>query len=165
MAAAVKLAGVQGVTVQLRPQPTRGDMPAGDQPSPDSAKQLGSLRQLGPGAFTAELDEAVLRGDADMAVHSLKDAPPAAAPGLKLAGCLPREDPRDVLLSLSGAHSLAALPRGTVVGTSSSRRAAQVLAADPGLRVAPLRGNVDARVAQMRSGGAVGATLLALAGG
>ncbi|KAG2452868.1 hypothetical protein HYH02_002212 [Chlamydomonas schloesseri] len=121
-----------------------------------------SLRSLGSGAFTEALDQAVLAGEADMAVHSLKDCPAALAPGLVLAACLPREDPRDVLIAPE-ATSLGELVPGSRVGTSSSRRAAQIKHAFPHLQVVQLRGNVDARLERIRSRD-VSATVLAAAG-
>lgn len=92
----------------------------------DPALAQAMLRDLGPGAFTSLLDVAVASGQADLAVHSLKDAPPVAPPGVVLGCCLPREDVRDVLLTRHGAKSLAELPPGCAVGTSSMRRKAQV---------------------------------------
>eukprot|EP00198_Chlamydomonas_reinhardtii_P010331 XP_001699668.1 porphobilinogen deaminase [Chlamydomonas reinhardtii] len=121
-----------------------------------------SLRSLGSGAFTEELDQAVLSGAADMSVHSLKDCPAALAPGLLLAACLPRADPRDVLIAPE-ATSLGELVPGSRVGTSSSRRAAQIKHSFPHLQVVQLRGNVDSRLGRIRSRD-IGATVLAAAG-
>ena len=103
------------------------------------------------GDFTKELDEKLLEGAIDVAVHSLKDVPAALAEGLVLAAVPKREDPRDVLLS-HPRRMFADLPAGAVVGTSSPRRAAQVLAARPDLSVAPARGNVDTRLRRLREG-------------
>lgn len=103
------------------------------------------------GDFTKELDEKLLEGAIDVAVHSLKDVPAALAEGLVLAAVPKREDPRDVLLS-HPRRMFADLPAGAVVGTSSPRRAAQVLAARPELSVAPARGNVDTRLRRLREG-------------
>ncbi len=116
----------------------------------------------GKGLFTRELEEALLRGDIDLAVHSMKDVPTALPPGLAIAALLPREDPRDAFLSLT-ARSLAALPKGARVGTSSVRRAAQVLRARPDVQTTLLRGNVDTRIAKLDAG-EFDAMLLALAG-
>lgn len=116
----------------------------------------------GKGLFTKEIEEALLDKRIDAAVHSMKDVPTWLPEGLCIAAVLPREDPRDVLLSLGGAN-LAALPRGAVVGTASLRRQAQVLLARLDLEVVPLRGNVQTRLRKLRSG-EVHATLLALAG-
>ena len=116
----------------------------------------------GKGLFTKELDEALLAGAIDLAVHSAKDLPTALPPGLVIAGYLPREDPRDVLVT-SLAADLAGLPPGTLVGTASLRRQAILLRARPDCRVTLLRGNVGTRLAKLAKG-EVGATLLALAG-
>ena len=116
----------------------------------------------GKGLFTKELEEAMLAGSIDCAVHSAKDLPSLLPQGLSLTCHLPREDPRDAFFSLKAA-SLAALPSGAVVGTSSPRRRAQVLHARPDLRIVPLRGNVDTRLTKLAAG-VVDATLLAVAG-
>ncbi len=116
----------------------------------------------GKGAFTKELEEALLRGDADLAVHSLKDLPTRLPDGLHLAAVLEREDPRDVLIA-GGATRLAELKEGAVLGTASLRRAAQALARRPDLTVVPLRGNVDTRLRKIKAGEA-DATFLAAAG-
>ncbi len=116
----------------------------------------------GKGLFTKELEEALLAGSIDCAVHSAKDLPSLLPQGLSLTCHLPREDPRDAFFSLKAA-SLAALPSGAVVGTSSPRRRAQVLHARPDLRIVPLRGNVDTRLTKLAAG-VVDATLLAVAG-
>src|SRR5258707_12241228 len=116
----------------------------------------------GKGLFTKELEEALLAGAIDCAVHSAKDLPSLLPQGLSLTCHLPREDPRDAFFSLKAA-SLAALPPGAVVGTSSPRRRAQVLHARADLRIVPLRGNVDTRLTKLAAG-VVDATLLAVAG-
>jgi len=116
----------------------------------------------GKGLFTKELEEALLAGSIDCAVHSAKDLPSLLPQGLSLTCHLPREDPRDAFFSLKAA-SLAALPSGAVVGTSSPRRRAQVLHARADLRIVPLRGNVDTRLTKLAAG-VVDATLLAVAG-
>lgn len=116
----------------------------------------------GKGLFTKELDEALLAGTIDLAIHSAKDLPTALPEGLAIAGCLPREDARDVLVTPL-ASDLAGLPIGTVVGSASLRRQAILLRARPDLRVALLRGNVGTRLAKLESG-EFGATILALAG-
>jgi len=117
----------------------------------------------GKGLFTKEIEEALLAGSVDLAVHSMKDVPTWLPAGLAIAAILPREDPRDVLIAGAGVRSIAALAAGAVVGTASLRRQAQVLAARPDLVVRPLRGNVDTRLAKIAAGEA-DATLLALAG-
>ncbi|OFV89876.1 MAG: hydroxymethylbilane synthase [Acidobacteria bacterium RBG_16_68_9] len=116
----------------------------------------------GKGLFVKEIEEALLAGEVDCAVHSLKDLPAELAPGLVLAAVPEREDPRDVLLTRQGA-GLADLPRGAQVGTSSLRRAALVRAVRPDLRVMGLRGNVDTRLRKL-SEGVIDALLLAWAG-
>ena len=117
------------------------------------------------GLFTKELDEALLEGRADLAVHSLKDVPTRLPEGLVVAAVTTREDPRDVLLLRPGveAGSLAALPEGARVGTSSLRRRAQLRAARPDLEVLDLRGNLNTRLAKLDSG-AYDAIVLAAAG-
>jgi hydroxymethylbilane synthase len=116
----------------------------------------------GKGLFTKELDEALLAGTIDLAVHSAKDLPTALPDGLAIVGCLPREDARDALITRL-APDIAGLPQGTVVGSASLRRQAILLRARPDLRVVLLRGNVGTRLAKLENG-EVGATLLALAG-
>jgi hydroxymethylbilane synthase len=116
----------------------------------------------GKGLFTKEIDTALVDGSIDLAVHSVKDMPTWLADGIVLACTLPREDPRDVLVS-ARAPRIEALPPGAVVGTASLRRQAQVLHRRPDLRVVPLRGNVETRLHKVAEG-AVDATLLALAG-
>ena len=116
----------------------------------------------GVGVFVAAVREAVLRGDADIAVHSLKDLPTQPAPGLVVAAMPRREDPRDVLVSREG-FTVMTLPTGARVGTGSPRRAAQLLAARPDLEVVPVRGNVDTRLRTV-SDGTLDAVVLARAG-
>ncbi|GIW10825.1 MAG: porphobilinogen deaminase [Dehalococcoidia bacterium] len=113
------------------------------------------------GIFTRQLEEALLDGTIDLAVHSLKDLPTTLPPGLVLAATPFRHDPRDALVSRTGLR-LATLPAGARVGTSSLRRAAQLRAARPDLRVEPLRGNLDTRLAALRE--RCDAIVLALAG-
>src|SRR3569833_1748678 len=116
----------------------------------------------GKGLFTKEIEEALLTERIDIAVHSAKDMPTISQPGLLLAACLAREDPRDAFISLK-AKSLADLPQGAHLGTASLRRQAIVMAARPNLKVTPLRGNVETRLRKLESG-EVDATLLAMAG-
>jgi len=116
----------------------------------------------GKGLFVKELEEALLAGTVDLAVHSMKDVPAEVAPGLVLGAVLPREDPGDVLVARSRS-TLADLPRGARVGTSSLRRSALLRARRPDLEVVPLRGNVDTRLGKLRSG-VVDAVVLAAAG-
>lgn len=116
----------------------------------------------GKGLFTKELDEALLDGRIDLAIHSMKDLPTRLPDGIALA-CVPeRVDRRDAFISPVAAK-LMELPAGAIVGTASLRRQAQVLAARPDLRVETLRGNVETRLRKLAEG-AFHATFLALAG-
>ncbi len=116
----------------------------------------------GKGLFTKELEEAMLRGDAQLAVHSLKDVPMEFPEGLKLAAITKREDPRDALLSERYA-SIDDLPQGAVVGTTSLRRRMQLLAYRPDLQIESLRGNVNTRIEKLKRGD-FDAIILATAG-
>ena len=116
----------------------------------------------GKGLFVKEIEEALLDGRADLAVHSVKDMPAELPEGLHLAAMPPREDPRDALISKNGA-GLDRLPHGARVGTSSLRRAAQLLHLRPDLRIETLRGNVDTRLRKLESEG-LDAIVLAAAG-
>jgi len=116
----------------------------------------------GKGLFVKEIEEALLDGRADLAVHSVKDMPAELPEGLHLAAMPPREDPRDALISKNGA-GLDKLPHGARVGTSSLRRAAQLLHLRPDLRIETLRGNVDTRLRKLESEG-FDAIVLAAAG-
>lgn len=116
----------------------------------------------GKGVFTKELDEALFDGRIDLAVHSMKDVPTWLPDGIVLACMLERADVRDVFIS-SRADGFDGLPAGSVVGTTSLRRQAQVLARWPALSVTVFRGNVQTRLRKLEAGEA-DATLLALAG-
>ncbi len=116
----------------------------------------------GRGLFTSALEEAIVEGRIDLAVHSLKDLPTVSWPGVALGAILGRATARDVLMT-RGAFSLDTLPQGASVGTSSRRRRAQLLAYRPDLSVQPVRGNVNTRVDKMRAG-EVDALVLAQAG-
>lgn len=105
----------------------------------------------GKGLFTKELEEAMLRGEAHMAVHSLKDVPTQFEHGFMLAGVTKRGDRRDALVSEKYA-SIEELPRGCVVGTTSLRRRMQLLAKRPDLMVKNLRGNINSRLEKLKSG-------------
>ena len=105
----------------------------------------------GKGLFTQELEAALLSGEVDAAVHSLKDLPTEQPEGLRLAAIPPRAEVRDAFVSASGA-GLEALPSGAVIGTSSLRRGAQLLIQRADLTIAPIRGNVDTRVRKIRAG-------------
>jgi hydroxymethylbilane synthase len=140
------------VRVEVLPLSTRGD---------DILDR--SLAKIGgKGLFVKELEAALEDGRADIAVHSAKDVPVALAAGFELAAILAREDPRDAFVSNAHA-SLAALPRGAIVGTSSLRREAQLRSRYPGLDVRPLRGNVETRLAKLDRG-EYAAIVLAVAG-
>jgi hydroxymethylbilane synthase len=112
--------------------------------------------------FTRQLDEALLSGEIDLAVHSLKDVPTGLPGGISLAAVTRRHDPADVLVS-DERYTLSGLPQGSVVATSSLRRRAQLLHHRPDLEVVDIRGNVDTRVRKMREGAAA-AVVLARAG-
>ena len=137
-----------GLAIEQRPFTTSGDR--------QLDKALPAIG--GKGVFTEELEAALHAHEIDLAVHSLKDLPvtsatqPApGAPGLTLGAISARADARDVLIARAG-HTLAGLPLGARVGTSSLRRAAQLLAARPDLQLLPLRGNVDSRVRKALTG-------------
>lgn len=116
----------------------------------------------GKGLFTKEIEEALARREIDLAVHSMKDMQTKLPDGLGIGAVLPREDVRDAFISLKHA-SLAALPEGAVVGTSSLRRRAQIKRIRPDLKVIDFRGNVQTRLRKL-SEGVADATLLACAG-
>jgi len=116
----------------------------------------------GKGLFTKEIEEALIDGDIDLAVHSSKDMPTQLPQGLELAVFLPREDSHDAFISPKAA-TLAALPAGSVIGTASLRRRAQALRQRPDLSVKTFRGNVQTRLKKLEAGEA-DATFLAVAG-
>jgi hydroxymethylbilane synthase len=129
----------------------------GDQILDKALKEIG-----GKGLFTREIEEALLEGSIDIAVHSMKDMPTLQPEGLILDCYLPREDVRDAFVSpLAGG--LADLPQGAVVGSSSLRRRAQLALRRPDLRLVEFRGNVQTRMKKLEEGVAV-ATFLAMAG-
>ncbi|MEJ3405270.1 hydroxymethylbilane synthase [Rathayibacter sp. YIM 133350] len=137
---AAKLGAAAKAEIELVPLTTHGDT------STDSLASLG-----GTGVFASALREALLAGECDVIVHSLKDLPTAPYPGLRIGAVPKRADPRDVLCARDGLD-LAALPAGARVGTGSPRRVAELLAARPDLEVVDIRGNVDTRL--RRVGGA-----------
>ncbi|MSO44042.1 MAG: hydroxymethylbilane synthase [Thermoleophilia bacterium] len=143
-----------GHDARLVPMTTTGDSWSLATP-PDSSG--GDVK----GMFVKELEEALLDGRADIAVHSAKDLPTDLLAGLAIIATPPREDPRDVLVGSPGG--LAALPAGARVGTTSPRRRAQVLAARPDVHVVEVRGNVDTRLARLDAGD-LDALVLAAAG-
>jgi hydroxymethylbilane synthase len=116
----------------------------------------------GKGLFTKEIEEALLEGAIDLAVHSMKDMPTVLPRGLTIGAALKREDPRDAFVSLKYS-SFAEVPNGAVVGTCSLRRQAQVLHRRPDLKIVPLRGNVETRLKKLADGQA-DVTFLACAG-
>lgn len=116
----------------------------------------------GKGLFTREIEDALLAGEIDIAVHSMKDMPTAQPGGLMIDAYLPREDVRDAFVS-PGFDALADLPEGAVVGTSSLRRRAQLAHRRPDLRIVEFRGNVQTRMRKL-SDGVAQATFLAMAG-
>jgi len=130
--------------------------------SGDRAGERPLAEEGGKGLFTKEIEDALLGRRIDVAIHSMKDMLATLPKGLAIAACLPREDPRDALLSLRAA-SLAALAEGARLGTSSLRRKALALHARPDLEIVPLRGNVGTRLAKLAAGDA-DATILAVAG-
>lgn len=141
-----------GLAVELVPIRTSGDR------LPDANLALVG----GKGLFVKEIDEALLDGRVELAVHSLKDLPAEIADGLALAAFPERDDPRDVLVSRTGG-GLDGLPRGARVGTGSLRRRVQLLARRPDLAVELIRGNVDTRLRKLEEG-PYDAVVLAAAG-
>ena len=131
----------EGLRVELLPMVTQGDIIL-DRP----LAQIG-----GKGLFLKELERALLDGEADIAVHSMKDVPVDEVPGLVVDVTLARANPYDALLSRDGS-ALDALPAGARVGTSSLRRQCQLRALRPDLRVVDLRGNVNTRVRKLQEG-------------
>ncbi len=116
----------------------------------------------GKGLFVKEIEEALLQGDVDLAVHSMKDVPTALPDGLAILCIPPREDPRDALISHAG-RTLDRLPKGSCIGTSSLRRQAQLLYRRPDLSITMLRGNLDTRLRKVGEG-AFDAIVVAAAG-
>jgi hydroxymethylbilane synthase len=140
------------VTVELVPMTTKGD-----QILDTTLAKIG-----GKGLFIKELETAMLEGRADIAVHSMKDVPAEMPEGFEIVTVLEREDPRDALVS-ADYLSIEAIPAGSIVGTSSLRRQAQLRHARPDLHVEPVRGNVETRLRKLDHG-SFAAILLAAAG-
>jgi hydroxymethylbilane synthase len=140
------------VRITLVPMVTTGDIRT-DRPLADIG---------GKGLFTKELEENLLDGRLDIAVHSLKDMETHLRDGMTIGAVLERDDPRDAMVSASG-RMLAELPAGSRIGTSSLRRAAQLRIFRPDLEIIPIRGNVTTRLAKLKAGEA-DAILLAYAG-
>lgn len=145
------LAAAAGRPVELVPITSEGDV------SRASLSQLG-----GQGVFATRLREALVAGECDVLVHSLKDLPTAPAPGLVIAATPPRADARDVAITRDGT-ALHELRAGATVGTGSPRRRAQLAIRNPRLDVQDIRGNVDSRLGRVRSGTSH-AVILAAAG-
>lgn len=141
-----------GLTIELVILKTQGD----------KILDVALAKVGGKGLFVKEIEDALLENRADLAVHSMKDVPSELPEGLGLAGILEREDPRDAFLSVKIA-SLQDIPQGATLGTSSLRRAAQILAWRPDIKIELLRGNVDTRLAKLDEG-RYDAILLAAAG-
>jgi hydroxymethylbilane synthase len=148
---AEEITATTGAEVTLVPITTHGDV------TRDSLASIG-----GTGVFVSALRDALLMGEIDLAVHSLKDLPTEAVADLELVAVPERADPRDALVARDGL-TLQALPANAKVGTGSPRRAAQLKAARPDLDVVDIRGNVDTRIGLVDSG-AVDAVVLAKAG-
>ena len=142
-----------GLRLDIQPYSTSGDL-ALDAPLPSIG---------GKGAFTAELEQALRERRIDIAVHSLKDLPVTSDDDLTVAAILPRADARDAVVARD-EHTLATLPVGAVVGTSSLRRAAQIQRLRPDLTIRSIRGNVETRIRKVMHDRAYDATILALAG-
>lgn len=127
----------------------------GDKVQDKALDQIG-----GKGVFVREIEQELLGGGIDLAVHSMKDMPSEPAPGLCFCRTLPREDPRDALI-LRGASSLWELPQGAVIATGSKRRAYQLLQLRPDLHITGIRGNVDTRLRKLDEGAADGLVMAA----
>ena len=145
------ITGQTGRRVEIVGITTLGDV------SREQVSQLG-----GTGVFVSALRESLLRGEVDFAVHSLKDLPTGAAPGITVAAIPARDDPRDALVGRDGAK-LADLPPGARIGTGSPRRAAQLSVLRSDLTCVPIRGNANTRLAKVRDG-ELDAVVLAYAG-
>jgi hydroxymethylbilane synthase len=150
--ACAKQLRIAGLSVEIRVIKTTSDH------HPDTPLSVIDRRDV----FTRQLDEALMKGEIDLAVHSLKDVPTEPPEGIVLAAFTERHDPSDVLVS-EGRYDVDGLPAGSVVATSSLRRRAQLLYRRPDLKIVEIRGNVDTRVRKMRVGEA-DALVLARAG-
>lgn len=150
---AARIEALLRVRVELLPTTTSGDR----------LKEVSLAKVGGKGLFVKEIEQALLAGQADLAVHSAKDLPAQEAEGLVLAAFPERADPRDALVVRRPGATLASLPRGARVGTGSLRRTAQLRAQRPDLEVVPLRGNVGTRLEKLERE-SLDAVVLACAG-
>ncbi|MDP6100200.1 MAG: hydroxymethylbilane synthase [Dehalococcoidia bacterium] len=141
-----------GVSFEVRKIKTQGDV----------QRHRTLSRMGGKGVFVKEIQQALLAGEVQAAVHSCKDLPVECPPGLEIVAILRRDDPRDALVSRSGLD-LKSLPQGALLGTGSPRRAAQIRALRPDLQIGELRGNLDTRLRKVHFG-AVEAVVVAAAG-
>jgi hydroxymethylbilane synthase len=148
----VERVGIDAVRVEILTIVTTGDR----------IKDRNLTEIGGKGLFTKEIEDALLSGNIDLAVHSMKDLPAVIPNGLAIGAVLAREDPRDALVS-SKARSIKSLPQEALIGSSSVRRTAQLKRRRSDLRFTSFRGNVDTRLKKLREG-QVDATLLACAG-
>ncbi len=142
-----------GIEIEIIPMTTRGD-----EILDRSLAKVG-----GKGLFIKELESAMLEGRADIAVHSMKDVPWDLPEGMRIGAVLQRADAADAIVGRKGEDSLAALPQGARIGTSSLRRQAQIRNCRPDLRIEPVRGNVETRLRKLDSG-EFDAIILAAAG-
>jgi hydroxymethylbilane synthase len=144
-----------GIEVEIKVISTKGDRVLD--------VSLPKLGEQGKGLFTKELEDALFEHRADLAVHSLKDLPTELPAGLQIGAICEREDVRDALVARAGIKSFVELPGRALIGTSSLRRQAQLLAARPDLVIEPIRGNVDTRLRKLDEG-SYDAIVLAAAG-
>ncbi|WP_420264112.1 hydroxymethylbilane synthase [Candidatus Magnetominusculus dajiuhuensis] len=143
----------QGIAVNLRIIKTTGD----------KILDVPLSKVGGKGLFVKEIEESLLRGESDIAVHSMKDVPTDFPDGLHLVAICQREDPRDAFVGRQGIGSFDAMPDGAVLGTSSLRRSCQLLNLKPNLKIMQLRGNLDTRLRKLDEG-LCDAIILAAAG-
>lgn len=151
MVAAQIEAANPGLTTEIRVIKTQGDL-IQDKP----LNEFG-----GKGVFVQEIEQALLSGEIDLAVHSLKDMPAEQPEGLEMAITPRREDPRDVLINFGGWRSLAEIPAGGTIATGSLRRVCQLQKSAPQLQTAPIRGNVETRLRKSEEAGWQGVILAA----
>ena len=126
----------------------------------DIMQDVSLLKIGGKGVFVKEIEDALLSGTIDLAVHSMKDVPTENPEGLKFAAILPREDARDILVSREN-KKIEFMPKGAKIGTGSMRRASQILAILPDITIVPLRGNLDTRLKKIETENLAGVILAA----